>query len=359
STPDSHDASSLLLTRNRKSIVTRWNQDRGLAVLGLTLVATYSLAHALRSDTHRGPTRNHVSVQSDRSQFAVSGMESLSGRSVSASDRDDLGTTCRRRAAAWRSQLGDNVRVVISPPFVLVGFESRDALDRIASETLQPAARDMILRFGWPEPNQPISLLLLPDEPTYRRIARHVFDVEPGSIFGFYWPSERTIVANLAAGDGTILHEVTHALLDFEPWTVPTWFHEGLASSHEESSLSWTNGRASLRPRDNWRLPFVTQALREDSLPSIQELLTTSPFRGNSEAVDYATARYLCIFLHEHELLAKFYKQWRGARESDPTGWATLQDVWSIDHANNIDLAFHAWVLSPVRQQRSLAAHSE
>jgi hypothetical protein len=42
---------------------------------------------------------------------------------------------------------------------------------------------------------------------------------------------------------------------------------------------------------------------------------------------NYAQARYLCYYLQEKGLLARFYREFRANRKDDPTGYNTLKKV--------------------------------
>ena len=47
--------------------------------------------------------------------------------------------------------------------------------------------------------------------------------------------------------------------------------------------------------------------------------------RPNQQAIDYAQARYFCLFLQERGLLEPFYRKFRLAVAGDPTGLRTLR----------------------------------
>ena len=164
-------------------------------------------------------------------------------------------------------------------------------------------------------------------------------------MYGFFDRSQRTLVVNWSAGAGTLLHELTHALFDADRAELPLWFHEGMASLHEEASLYSDQDRFWLEPRDNWRLDTLRDSMAETPDLSISHQLRYADFRGRSEAQDYAFARYLCLYLHQSGQLARYYARWRPQMDTDPLGLVTLSTFlpgadW--DHKNE---AFRQWVV--------------
>ncbi len=77
-------------------------------------------------------------------------------------------------------------------------------------------------------------MLVFNGEESYNRYCNALFGDSGISVYGYYKPQLRTLALNLATGGGTLTHELTHALVDFDFPEVPAWFNEGLASLHEQ-----------------------------------------------------------------------------------------------------------------------------
>ena len=100
------------------------------------------------------------------------------------------------------------------------------------------------------------------------------------SIYGYYKPSVRTLLANIATGDGTLLHELTHALLDFELPDAPVWLNEGLASLHEQCRFRSDGDGPWIEGLVNWRLEGLQQVIRQGRLRSLGSMIEELDFRG-------------------------------------------------------------------------------
>lgn len=101
------------------------------------------------------------------------------------------------------------------------------------------------------KPDYPIAIWLFADDRSYRDGAKRLFGDTRVSHFGDFRPWDQTMVMNVGTGTGTLVHELTHALLKPDFPDCPAWFEEGLASLHEQCQLLPT----SIRGLVNWRLP--------------------------------------------------------------------------------------------------------
>ncbi len=153
---------------------------------------------------------------------------------------------------------------------------------------------------------------------------------------------ERKMVMNIATGTGTLAHEMVHPLIAEDFPEVPTWFNEGFASLYEQSR-SLPNDR--MEGLLNWRLPGLQRAIREEGIISLRDLMNTSThsFYGDERGVNYATARYLCLYLQEKELLGKFYVTFKATFEKDSTGITALEKVTG-QTLDKLQPAWIAWV---------------
>ena len=68
--------------------------------------------------------------------------------------------------------------------------------------------------------------------------AKKLYDDDDLSKYGYYKPSEKTMLMNINTGTGTLVHEMTHALVRYDFPDIPSWFNEGLGSLYERCSLN-------------------------------------------------------------------------------------------------------------------------
>src|SRR5205809_422641 len=82
-------------------------------------------------------------------------------------------------------------------------------------------------------------------------LAKKWFDDDDVPHYGFYRHRDHTMLMNVGTGTGTLVHELTHALIAPDFPNVPDWFNEGFASLYEQCSL----GPDTITGHENWRLP--------------------------------------------------------------------------------------------------------
>jgi hypothetical protein len=248
-------------------------------------------------------------------------------------------------ARSLKASLGDECQVVVCSPFVLGGDLTTDELDRLYDETVAPAVRAMYVSYFESPPSEPITVLLFRTEDSYNRYCDLLFDDRGISIYGYYKPSRRTLVLNIGTGNGTLMHELTHALVDFDFPSLPDWLNEGLASLHEQSRFRSGLGGPWIEGLVNWRLAGLQEVVRKGQLGSLAELMANPKFRGPGEGTNYAQARYFCLYLQQQGLLARYYRAFRGNRENDPCGFDTLRSVIGEAALARLDGDFQRWVL--------------
>jgi hypothetical protein len=161
--------------------------------------------------------------------------------------------------------------------------------------------------------------------------------------YGYYKPSEKTMLMNINTGTGTLVHEMTHALVRYDFPDIPSWFNEGLGSLYERCSL---NDKIILG-YVNWRLPALQDAINDKSYTSLDKLTKTDydEFYGDRSDVNYAQARYLCMYLQEQGLLRDFYKKFRDTYKDDNTGKSQLEKVTGKT-ISSLDEDYVKWVLT-------------
>ena len=229
-------------------------------------------------------------------------------------------------AARLRKRLGPTFRVKPCTPFVVAGNLDADFFERICTHTIAES-RDALWRdFFTRRPGGVIRVYLFRDAKTYQQYARLLFKEKPISPYGYYVPGEERLMMNIATGGGTLVHEMTHALMRPDFPMVPKWFDEGLASLFEQC----VREDGSLRGLVNWRLPRLQEAIRLKELVALRDLVATTreQFCGPLEDLHYAEARYLCMYMQEHGLLKTFYQRFRDGCTEDPTGAETLRAVF-------------------------------
>ncbi len=167
-----------------------------------------------------------------------------------------------------------------------------------------------------------VNIFVFRDYDTYETGLRRFFGVDPISPYGHYGHSQKYIVVNYETGPGTMVHELTHALMAEDFPEAPIWLAEGMASLYEHCRAEGD----MLRGDDNWRLPELQRALAEDGLAPLERLLAMAPeeFRTRRESLNYAQARYFCKYLEELGVLPRVYRAFRDSYPRDPTGAAAI-----------------------------------
>ncbi|MBP7747918.1 MAG: C39 family peptidase [Phycisphaerae bacterium] len=213
--------------------------------------------------------------------------------------------------------------IVVQPPFVVIGDESRDTVRRRAEDTVKFAVDRLKRDFFQRDPAEILDIWLFKDDASYRRNAKTIFNDEPTTPFGYYSSTNKALVMNIATGGGTLVHEIVHPFMRANFAECPPWFNEGLGSLYEQSC----DRDGHIRGLTNWRLRGLQDALRGDGVPTIEALtaMDTDAFYEHDRGTNYSQSRYLCYYLQEKGLLVKFYRAFVAAQADDPTGYKTLQ----------------------------------
>jgi hypothetical protein len=227
--------------------------------------------------------------------------------------------------------------------FVIASNLSRKETNRIISDIIEPAVVCFYNDFFSHKPDDITSILLFKNDNTYRYWAEKLYGDNDLSRFGYYKPDKKVMLMNISTGTGTLVHELTHALVRYDFPDIPAWFNEGLGSLYERCSLS--NG--IILGYVNWRLPELQDAIRDKSYTSLDKLvkLTDDEFYGERSSFNYAQARYFCMFLQEKNLLKTFYKTYRDNFKEDNTGKKFIISVLGQD-INKTEAEYVKWVNS-------------
>ncbi len=169
-----------------------------------------------------------------------------------------------------------------------------------------------------PDPPKTVNLYVFRDYASYVKGLRNFFAMDPISPYGHYGHSQKYLVINYDTGPGTMVHEMTHALMADDFPEAPIWLAEGIASLYEQCRAEGN----ILKGEDNWRLPELKLALSQGSITPLARLLAMNPssFRAEKESLHYAQARYFCKYLEDLGLLSGIYKEFRERYTLDPSG---------------------------------------
>jgi hypothetical protein len=253
-----------------------------------------------------------------------------------------LEAACAETARQLGPRLSSRCQFLIRPPFVMAGDLPPERLEAYYKQIVAPVVRALEFSYFARRPDQPISIVLLADEESYHAHAEKLDGHAAHGYYGYYQRPERRIVANAGTGDGTVAHELTHALSQFDFPQMPEWFDEGLACLHEQSEFSADDRQ--LMGLDNWRFELLKAALRLDRLPPLEALISDRSLRGEREGLNYAIVRYFCLFLQERELLRPFYRTFRESQAQDPAGVRALCDLFGKNSVAEVDAEFRDWL---------------
>jgi hypothetical protein len=163
--------------------------------------------------------------------------------------------------------------------------------------------------------------------------------------YGFYEPGSRTIVMNIGPGVGTLTHELVHPIVEADWPQAPDWIDEGIASLYEAFSLPRPG---EIRGHTNFRLPRLKSALASKNerihatLPVLFGM-RDAEFRGPREDLNYALARYFCLWMEQQKKLWPFYRAWRDGFAQDPSGERAFVAVMG-ETPTDADRRFAQWV---------------
>ncbi|QOV90516.1 DUF1570 domain-containing protein [Humisphaera borealis] len=249
-------------------------------------------------------------------------------------------------AQRWEARFAEEkFNHLVSPPYVIAGNGTPAQLIRYRDGTVAAATTALQAQFFKARPDEPVLILLFESEGPYKRLAKKWFDDADVPHFGFYRHHDRTMLMNVSTGLGTLVHELTHALIAPDFPDVPDWFNEGIASLYEQSQFG-PEGR-TITGLPNWRLPGLQKAIAADTLRTLAELTADDDFRSDDRVgINYAQARYLMLYLQDKGLLQKYYVAFRDNRKTDPTGLETLKKIVAPQTLEAFEKDWRKWVMS-------------
>jgi hypothetical protein len=242
--------------------------------------------------------------------------------------------------------------IVVQRPFVVIG-DGTPAAVKSQAETVRWAVDKLKQDYFEKDPSEILDVWLFKDAASYRKHARSLFNDTPGTPYGYYSSEHKALIMNIETGGGTLVHEIVHPFVEANFPGCPAWFNEGLGSLYEQSGE--VDGH--IYGYTNWRLPGLQSAIRDRAVPTFKSLMSTSTsaFYNQDRGTNYAQARYLCYYLQERGLLVKFYKEFYARRQSDPTGYQTLQAVLNEPDMGAFQQKWEKFVLDLSEQFKLLA----
>lgn len=251
--------------------------------------------------------------------------------------------------AALRQRLPHaGFHIVVEPPFVVVGDGGEAAVERSAERTVRWAVRLLQQDFFRTQPDRILDVWLFDGADSYRKHVRQLFGETPHTPFGYYSSRHGALIMNIATGGGTLVHEIVHPFVAADFPDCPSWCNEGLGSLFEQCH----ERDGHIAGRLNWRLDGLQAAIRERRTVPLSQLVatTTDEFYGGNSGLHYAMARYLLYWLQEHGHLRAFYRDFRAAAATDPTGARTLRAALGIDDLDAWQPGWERWVLTLRRE---------
>ena len=244
-------------------------------------------------------------------------------------------------AKTMLARLDGSFNAVVRPPFVVIGNASPRRVEATASGSVVRPAKAMWRRYFRKKPTHVITILLFRDAKTYKHWAKKLYKNADPPYFGYYRPGDRTMVMNIATGTGTLVHELTHALIVYDFPAVPLWFNEGLASLHEGCRVLGDNIIGVV----NWRLPALQKAVRAKKLRPLRELITRDDFYGRQRGLNYAQARYFVMYMQKRGLLQKFYKHFRAHHDGEAAAVKAVEHVFGAK-LEKVESDYLKWVMT-------------
>ena len=277
------------------------------------------------SDETSGIASNEISESTDKSKII----------------NDTLALNYESVVSELENHLSDDFIIKPYLYYVVVSNLSEDETGQLMENTITKATDCFYNDYFRKKPDELTTIFLFKDEKSYRYWANKLYADTDLSIYGYYKPDYRAMLMNINTGSGTLVHEMTHALVRFDFPDIPSWFNEGLGSLYERCSLN----DGMIKGYVNWRLPSLQEALADGSYTGLDVMLRTDydEFYGDNSGFYYSQARYLCMFLQEKGLLRAFYKAFRDNYSEDVTGRTILERVYGKD-LTALESEYITWV---------------
>jgi hypothetical protein len=234
-----------------------------------------------------------------------------------------------------------HLAIRIEDPFVVVGEGTARDVERSAS-TVRWAADILEKDFFERRPKQILDVFLFDTAETYEDGVKKLTGESPTTPYGFYSRANGGLFMNIATGGGTLVHEIVHPYVEADFPDAPPWLNEGLGSLFEQSA----ERDGHIVGLTNWRLAGLQKAISKNGVPSFKALTAqdTAAFYNDDSGTNYAQSRYLLYYMQEKGLLREFYRSFRAARTTDPTGYATLVTALGEKDMSEFQKRWHTFV---------------
>ena len=239
---------------------------------------------------------------------------------------------------------GKGFSVVLEKSFVVIGdVPTADLQKRWAAGTVRWVVTKLKASYFKNDPKHILDIWLFKNKASYEKHAKALWGSKPSTPYGYYSPTHRALVMNIATGGGTLVHEIVHPFVEANFPGCPAWFNEGLGSLYEQSS----ERKGQIIGLTNWRLAGLQRVIRAGKLPTFRDLTRQSDrvFYTSTRDSNYAQARYLLYYLQERDLLRKYYRAFHANRKTDPTDYGTLVATLGKPDMAKFQKTWEAWVL--------------
>ena len=165
--------------------------------------------------------------------------------------------------------------------------------------------------------NRPVDLCLFETTAEYTAFVDRLLDGRPSpSPLGFFDPSLRVVVANLALSVGNLRHEMAHAIVGDDFPAIPSWLTEGVGALYGTTVLQKDG---TFRFIANYRLRDLRAAKKAGTVPTLAELCGSgaSEIYGDRAMMFYGLARHLLLYLDRQGTLPACFAELRAATTSD------------------------------------------
>jgi hypothetical protein len=247
-------------------------------------------------------------------------------------------------AKLLRATLPKNFTIIVQPPFVIIGNGTPESVKASATNTVKWAVDHLKKAYFDKDPKEILDIYLFKDKATYDQYNEELFGGAPDTPFGYYSPTYKALIMNIATGGGTLVHEIVHPFVEANFPDCPAWFNEGLGSLYEQSAEKDGN----IVGLTNWRLAGLQQAIKAHKVPTFETLFDMDPdtFYTRDKGTNYAQARYLLYYLQEKNFLHDYYRAFKKNQKTDPTGLATLKQILKEKDLPAFQDRWEKWVMT-------------
>jgi hypothetical protein len=234
--------------------------------------------------------------------------------------------------------------IVIQAPFVVIGDETKQEVERHGEGTVKWAVERLKQDFFHNDPTEILDIWLFKDKESYEKHTLALFGDTPTTPYGYYSSTHKALIMNIETGGGTLVHEIVHPFMEANFPDCPPWLNEGLGSLYEQCG----DVKGHIYGYTNWRLPGLQQAIRSSRVPSFKSLMEmdANAFYNADKGTNYGQARYLCYYLQEKGVLVKFYQEFHAHQKEDPSGFNTLKKVLAETDMDAFKTKWEKYVLT-------------